>query len=121
MVKKMIKLRTTGTTTITSGTIALSQSYTSEAYDATQLQGFFSLQWTVTGDGTMKAEVLVSNDGVTFHDLDSDITTGQTKSTGTGGVNMADFEVTPCNQIKIKFTETGGANSIAVVAKLRAC
>jgi len=118
----MIKLRTTGTTTITSGTIALSDSYTSEAYDATQLQGFFSLQWTVTGTGTMKAEVLTSNDGVTFNDVDPDITTLQTASTGIGGVNMTDFEVTPCNQIKIKFTETAGVaeTSISVVAKLRA-
>lgn len=117
----MIKLRTTGTVTISSGTIAATESYTTEAYDATQLSGFFSLQWTVTGDGTMKAEVLVSNDGATFLKIDDDIVTGQTKTSGTGGVNMSDFEVTPCNQIKIKFTETGGANTIAVAARLRAC
>jgi hypothetical protein len=118
----MIKLRTTGTTTITSGTISASGSYTSEAYDVTQLQGYFSLQWTVTGDGTMKAEVLSSNDGVTFHDLNADITSSQTKTTGGGsdGKNMASFLVVPCNQIKIKFTETGGANSIAVTAYLKA-
>jgi hypothetical protein len=68
----------------------------------------------------MKAEVLVSNDGETFLELDDDITSAQTKTTGTSGVNMTDFEVTPCTQLKIKFTETGGADSIAVSARLRA-
>ena len=116
----MVKLRSTGTFTVTTGTIAASGSYTTEALDCTGLNGFFSLQWATTGNGTMKAEVLVSNDGVTFHELDTDITTAQTKLTGTGGVNMTDFEVTPCNQMQIKFSETGTANSIAVVARLRA-
>ena len=116
----MIKLRSTSTVSISTGTIAASDTYTTDPFDCTGLQGFFSLQWTVTGDGTMKAEVLVSNDGATFHELDADITTAQTKSTGTSGVNMTDFEVTPCNQFKLKFTETGTANSVTVVARLRA-
>jgi hypothetical protein len=88
--------------------------------DCAGLEGFFSLQWTVTGTGTMKAEVLVSNDGSTFLELDADITSTQTASTGTGGVNMTDFEVTPCNFMKIKFTETGGATAAVVVARLKA-
>jgi hypothetical protein len=116
----MIKLRNTNTVSISSGTITASGSYTTEAYDCIELIGYFSLQWTVTGDGTMKAEVLVSDDGSTFLELDPDITTGQTKSTGTSGVNMTDFIVTPCNQFKIKFTETGAASAIVVVARLRA-
>jgi hypothetical protein len=68
----------------------------------------------------MKAEVLTSNDGITFNDVDPDITTAQTASTGIGGVNMTDFEATVCNQIKIKFTETAGAAAIAVTARLQA-
>lgn len=115
-----IKLGGRGSSLISTGTIAASGSYTTEAFSARELEGFFSLQWTVTGDGTMKAEVLVSNDGVTFVEVDADITTAQTKTSGTGGVNMIDFEVTLCEQFKIKFTETGGANSITVVARLRA-
>ena len=115
----MIRLRNTNTVSISSGTIAASGSYTTDAYDCQELKGFFSLQWTVTGDGTMKAEVLVSNDGSTFLELDPDITTGQTKSTGTSGTNMVDFDVTSCNQMKLKFTETGTSNSITVVARLR--
>lgn len=116
----MIKLRNTNTVSISSGTITASGSYTTDAFDCTELKGLFSLQWTVTGDGTMKAEDLVSNDGSVFLELDPDITTGQTKTSGTSGTNMVDFDVTPCNQFKIKFTETGGASSIVVTAKLRA-
>jgi hypothetical protein len=116
----MIKLRNTGTVSISTDTILASGSYTTEILDATSLQGNFSLQWTVTGDGTMKAEVLVSNNGEVFHDLDTDITSAQTKSTGTSGTNMAEFVPTVCNFMKIKFTETAGANTITVSARLRA-
>lgn len=116
----MLKLRNTGTVSISSGTITASGTYTTDPMDASGLNGNFSLQWTVTGDGTMKAEVLVSNDGVNFHDLDTDITSGQTKSSGSSGTNMAAFDAVVCNQLKIKFTETGGAQSIIVAARLRA-
>jgi hypothetical protein len=118
----MIKLRDTGTVSISSSTIAAGQSYTTEAFSTLQLEGGYSLEWTVTGDGTMKAEVLSSNGGVNFLDVNTDITSAQTKATGpaANGVNMADFSVIPCNMIKIKFSETGGASSITVVAKLRA-
>ncbi len=112
----MVKLRNTGTVTITTGTITASGTFTSEAFDASSLQGYFSLQWTIVGTGTMKAEVLVSNDGVNFHNIDTDITTGQT-----AGTNMSSFTVTPCNQLQILFTETAGAAAtISVVARLRA-
>ena len=114
----MIKLSNTQTVSISSGAIVASGTYTSEAYDCHRTSGLFSLQWLVTGDGTMKAEVLSSNDNVTYLDVNSDITTAQTKSTGTSGANMIDFEVMPCNSFKIKFTETGGAQAITVVAKL---
>jgi hypothetical protein len=111
----MLKLRSTGTVSISTGTISASGTYTTEAYDSSQLQGYFSLQWTIVGSGTMKAEVLVSNDGVTFFDIDTDIATGKTVGTG-----MVSFTVTPCNQLKIKFTETAGANTISVTAHLKA-
>jgi hypothetical protein len=116
----MIKLRNTGTVSISSGSISASGSYVTEAMDASQCQGNFSLEWTVTGDGTMKAEVLVSNEGAVYHDLDTDITSAQTKSTGTSGCNMAGFDVTPCNFLKIKFTETAGAQAIVVTGRLKA-
>jgi hypothetical protein len=113
---QMIKLRSTGTVSISSGAIAASGTYTTDPMDCTGLQGFFSLQWTVVGTGTMKAEVLVSNDGSTFTEVDADICTAQ--ATGT---NISDFEVTPCNQMKIRFTElTGGGSTMNITARLRA-
>lgn len=112
----MIKLRHTSTVSITTGTIAASGSYTTDPYDCAELEGYFSLQWTIVGSGTMKVEVLISNDGGTFTEIDPDITTGQTV-----GTSITDFIVTPCNQFKLKFTETAGAaNTIAVTARLRA-
>lgn len=116
----MIKLVKTGTVSISSGTILASGSYTTDPMEASGLDGYFSLQWTVTGDGTMKAEVLTSNDGSFYNDVCSDITTAQTKSTGISGTNMTAFDAIPCNFIKIKFTETGTSNTIAVTARLKA-
>ena len=116
----MVKIGPRGSALISTGEIAAAGSYTSEAYSARELGGYFSLHWLVTGDGTMKAEVLVSNDGSTFLEIDPDITTGQTKTSGTSGANMSSFEVTPCEQFKIKFTETGASKSITVVARVRA-
>jgi len=109
-----------GTYDISTGVIAASGSYTTEAISARGLAGYFSLQWLTTGDGTMKAEVLVSNDGVTFFDLDDDICSAQIKTSGTSGASMAKFELTICDQFKIKFTETGASNSVTIVAKLKA-
>lgn len=106
-------------TPISSGPILATESYISDAISVSSLQGIFSLLWTVTGDGTMKAEVLVSNDGVHFFDLDPDICDGQTKLSGDGGTNMDSFDVTPCEFIKIKFTEVGGADDIEVEALLK--
>jgi hypothetical protein len=114
-VSEMIKLRVTGTVSVSTGTILPSGVYLSDAFDASQLQGNFSLQWTITGAGTLKIEVLVSNDGVNFHELDADIAVGQLVGTG-----MAAFDVTVCNQLKLKFTETAGADPIVVTARLRA-
>lgn len=115
----MIKLLKSNTVQIATGTIVASDSYTSDAYDVTSLDGFFSLQWTVTGDGTLTIEVLVSNDGEVFNDIDADITTGQLKTSGISGTNMAAIDPTTCNFIKLKFTETSTTDSISVTARLK--
>ena len=115
----MVKLINSQSVSLSSGSITAGGSYTSEAIDCRRAAGLFSLQWLVAGDGTMKAEVLSSNDGVSFLDVNPDITTGQTKTSGDGaGNNMIDFEVMPCNFFKIKFTETGAAQAITVTGKL---
>lgn len=99
--------------------IAASESYTSDAYDVTGFDSF-SLQVKVTGDGTCKFEVLTSNNGVDYLDVSTDILASQTKSTGVSGANMAGFTPVPSGSIKIKVTETGGANSVTVSFWLRA-
>ena len=112
-------LGTNDTPSITTGEIAASGSFTSDAFIARGIEGDATLQWTVTGDGTLKIEVLPSNDGVVFNDIVDDIVTGQTKTSGISGTNMIAFGIPPCDQVKFKFTETGGANHIHVVARLR--
>lgn len=108
------------TPSITTGEIAASGSFTSDAFIARGLEGDATLQWTVTGDGTLKVEALTSNDGTVFNDIADDICTGQTKTSGIGGTNMANFGIAPCDQVKFKFTETGRVNHIHVTARLRA-
>lgn len=105
---------------ISTGVIAASGSFTSEAFIARGIEGDATLQWTVTGDGTLKIEVLTSNDGVVFNDIADDIATAQTKTSGVGGTNMAAFGIPLCDQCKFKFTETGGADTIEVIARLQA-
>ena len=108
------------TPTIETGVIAASGSYTSRAFLARDIEGDATMQWTVTGDGTVKIEVLTSLDGAIFNDIADDIATAQTKTSGVGGTNQAAFGIPLCDQVKFKFTETGGADEISVVARLRA-
>lgn len=118
----MIVLKRDGTPHIATGEILAGGSFLTQAFDASGLEGGYVLQWKVIGDGTMKAEALSSLDGERFLDVNTDICVAQTKITGPegDGVNLADFSVILCNQIKLKFTETGGINPITVAAQLRA-
>lgn len=117
----MIKLSDTNSIVISSGVIAANGDYTSEVFDCRGLKGDFSLQWLVTGDGTVKFEALISNDGENFLDIDADIAAAQTKTTGpaSDGHNMAGFTITVCNFFKIKITEAN-VDTATVVARLRA-
>ena len=101
--------------------IAASGSETSEVISGVGMDGYFSLQVQITGDGTAKFEVLSSNNGVDFLDINSDILASQTKSTGPGsdGKNMASFTLVPSMAFKIKVTETGGAQGITPTAWLK--
>jgi hypothetical protein len=103
-------------------TVSASGNSSSAEVSTSKLAGLFSLQWTITGNGTAKFEVLPSNNGADFPDIETDISTGQTKTTGpaSDGKNMTSFEMSPCRSFKIKVTETGGANSITVSAWLKA-
>lgn len=101
--------------------VTAGNSYTSDEISASSVDGYFSLQWQVTGDGTAKFEVLPSNNGTDFLDTEPDIITGQTKTSGPGGdgKNFVSFLVPPCRSFKIKATETGGASSVTISAWLK--
>lgn len=99
---------------ITAGEIEAGGSFTSEAVDVSNLTGKGSLQWAITGSGTVKFEVLVSNDGTTFFDIDTDIADSKT-----AGAGMAAFDFTICNSLKIKITETGSTDPATVSGDLK--
>lgn len=104
--------------------ISASASALSSAVDLgmiSDIQGWFSLQLALTGDGTAKVQVAVSNDGDDFivsSDASDDIVTAFDKTSGPGsdGKNIYQFKVTTARFIKIKITETGGSDSITVDA-----
>ena len=100
--------------------LAAGEDKESRSFLARGIEGDATLQWTATGDGEFKAEVLTSNDGVNFNDICDDICTGQGATSGIGGTNMAPFIIPPCDEIRIKFTETSASDGIAIVARLRA-
>lgn len=104
-----------------SDTIAASGSNTPSElviHDLRGLGGYFSLQVTVTGDGTVKGEYQLSNDCVTFVEPASalDIFTDMTKTGGPGsdGIGFYSFYPEPCRCMKILFTETDDSDSVNV-------
>jgi len=83
------------------------------------LDGFFGCQVSMTGNGTAKIQAGVSVDKVNYiysSDPSDDIVTAFTKTTGPGGdgKNIYQFEIVTARWLKIKVTETGGANGIVV-------
>lgn len=101
---------------------AASGTSTSDAIDLHCRSGYFSLQVAITGDGTCKFEYLISNDGVNFIEPSSasDIASSKVKTSGPGSDGKDIFSFTPVISrfIKIRITETGGANSVTVTAHL---
>jgi hypothetical protein len=102
-------------------TIAASGNELSQAIelDWYALNGFFSLQVVLTGDGTGKFQWAVSNDNTNFiisADASDDIVTAHTKASGPGadGIHIYSFDPIVAGWLKIKCTETGGANNITV-------
>ncbi len=100
--------------------IVASGSSTSAAIDLRNIaqEGYFSIQLVVTGDGTAKVEYQCSDNNSVFIEPAgaSDIVTGFTKTSGpsSDGKGFYSFAPEPCGWMKIKVSETGGANAIAV-------
>jgi len=108
-----------------SKSIAASQNAVSSVIDlsAFSLDGFFGCQVALTGDGTAKVQWGVSIDGTNFIYSDAvsdDIVTAHTKTSGPGsdGKDIYQFSPTTARWLKIKVTETGGANGIVVTVDI---
>ena len=107
-------------------TIAASGSLTSQAFKLgsySDIQGYFSLHVELSGDGTGKFQAAVSNNNSNFiisSDASDDIVTAHTDVSGPGGDGIQIYQFSPITSqwIKIKVTETGGADSIIVSAWL---
>ena len=102
--------------------IALSASATSDNICTHGRTGIFSLQFAVSGNGTAKFEYEISLDGTNWLEPStaSDIAAAQTAASGPGadGKDIYAFEPILAPYIRIKCTETAGANSITVTAWL---
>jgi len=105
--------------------IAASGNYTSREIRLQDYQpeGFISLQLEVSGNGTLKVEPLLSVNGDDYFQPSNtpDITTNFTATSGPDGNGKDIFAVElgiTCPYLKLKFTETGGSNSITVSAWL---
>lgn len=79
------------------------------------MNGFFSVQYLITGDGTLKLEYNLSHDGATYIEPSSasDIGSSLTKTTGPGanGKDILPFSPELSQYLKIKATETGTAQA----------
>lgn len=90
----------------------------SSVIDLTLSGGNFSLQLEVTGDGTLQAEKVMSNNGADFLAPEGDVPflSGITKTSGPGsdGLVIEGFAANVAEQMKILLTETGVAETVTV-------
>jgi len=106
--------------------IAASGNASSQKIDLRALacEGFFSLQYAITGDGTCKFEYLLSNEDAATTMIEpstaSDIGSSLTKTTGpsSNGTDILSFAPALARWLQIKCTETGGANGVVITAWL---
>jgi hypothetical protein len=94
----------------------------SQVIDITLSGGNFSLQLEVTGDGTLKAEAELSNDGVSYliPEGDTAFLTAITKTSGpkADGKLIKGFTSDVANFMKILITETANADPVTVTGWL---
>lgn len=81
---------------------------TSDAMKVINTDGYFSLQWKITGAGTVTFYVFTSNDNATFLNVNPTIASAQTVSTGVSGANMAEVIMVPAKFCKIQASVTVG-------------
>ena len=98
--------------------IDASGSYTTSVIDLAQTRGYFSIQYEITGDGTLILSYTMSNDGTNYllPSGSSTIATGLTKTSGPGGDGKDILPFTPPVAKFIKFvaTETSTTDSATI-------
>lgn len=100
--------------------LAASGVFTSPAVDLARFntEGFFSLQFNLTGSGTAKVEFIISNNDVDYIEPTgaSDILSAFTSASGPGANGKDIFSFSPplARFLKLRVTETGGANGVTV-------
>jgi hypothetical protein len=98
----------TKNTSVTSGAIPLGE---------IAQNGIFSLEYLITGDGTIKIEYLLcsTKDGTYVEPTSAvDIASGLTKNSGTSGHDIISFEPEMAPWMKLKVTETGTSSDAVV-------
>ena len=96
--------------------LAAGNNMLSNPIDIRGIDGYLSAGWVITGTGTVRFEILSCLDGTNFLDLSANIADAQTVTTGpdANGRNGASIVTVPAPFIKIRATETGGANAAVV-------
>ena len=110
----------------TSQSISASANATSNPLDLRNIatNGFFSVQYTLTGTGTAKIEYNLSNEDAMTNLLEptsaADIASGLTATSGPGadGKDVVSFAPELARWLRIKVTETGGANAVVMTLDL---
>lgn len=111
------------TTTIFSAKATLASGTSlSSALDITKCNGTFSVQATITGDGTVKFDALYSNDGTDYLVPESAtaLISSLTKTSGAGsdGKVFFTFSGKVAKYMKLRITETGTANPVTITADI---
>ena len=114
------------TTPIEAETIAAGSSYTTAAiewvnvigleYGMLRPDGYGSVQVAISGSGTLKLEVLISNDDTNWL---PDVGGAFAENLTSADTNKTyPFTIPVCKTFKIKGTETGGSNTVTVTGTL---
>ena len=92
----------------------------SDAIDSRHLDGVCSVQYEITGDGTLTLEYLLSLDGVNYITPSgaTEIGTSLTKLSGTAGKDVLEFTPEAARYMKILATETGTADTAILTLTL---
>jgi len=108
--------------------VAKSETETSDITDISGANGFFSLQATIAGDGTVKLGYIASNDGNDFLAPEGsysgsnfvEIMSGLTKTSGPGSNGKVLIQFSPhfARYYKIVAIETGGAAAVTITVNL---